>query len=84
MDVRLETTKFFWDLTLAEINEAKPWTRHSLEQICSVPDPDLSLLVVGESGELLPTLISLSRDNAIAYVLKSFLFCECEYYLWMM
>ena len=54
MDVRLEMAKFFWDLTLAQINEAKPWTRHSLEQICSVPDPDLSFLVVGESGELLP------------------------------
>ena len=24
-----------WDPTLAQINEAKPWTRHSLEQICS-------------------------------------------------
>ena len=59
-----------WDLTLAQINEAKPWTRHSLEQVCSFPDPDLSLVVVGESGELPPTLISVSRDNAIAYLSK--------------
>ena len=46
-----------WDLILAQINKAKPWTRHSLEQISSFPDPDLSLVVVGESGELAPTFI---------------------------
>ena len=59
-----------WALTLSQIAEAKPCTRHSLEQICESPDGNLSLVTVDESGDLPPTLLSWSREKAHAYLTK--------------
>ena len=60
-----------WNLTLAQLAEAKPWSHHSLSQACQSPDPNLSQVDIGDSGEIPASLISQCKERATEYLIKN-------------
>ena len=60
-----------WNLTLAQLDEAKPWSHHSLSQACQSPDPNLSKVDIGDCGEIPASLISQCKERATEYLIKN-------------
>ena len=60
-----------WDLTLAQLAEAKAWSHHSLTQVCESPDLNLGKVLIGESGEVPGSLISQCKEMATEYLVKN-------------